>query len=269
MGCQFHRFLAVMCVLAGGVTSGFLAAQQSPQPPPSANSGIAAGIVAGPRLSGVQGLPYSAEEVTVTTQTLADGTIITHQRRVKLYRDSEGRTRRESFGSQAASGESDDTPLNVHIVDPVAGVTYELNPRNHTARKIDLPHPTPSTPGQTTNTSVNLTPASPNLPRATAYEDLGTQVVEGLEVRGSRTTTTVPAGAQGNDRPIESTRESWYSSELRLVVMTATKDPRFGETVMKLNNLVRDEPPADLFQVPPDYTLEEVQPAVKPVSGLE
>jgi hypothetical protein len=34
---------------------------------------------------------------------------------------------------------------------------------------------------------------------------------------------------------------------------------------MRLTNLVLDEPPAELFQVPADYTVEELQPVTKPV----
>ena len=43
-------------------------------------------------------------------------------------------------------------------------------------------------------------------------------------------------------------------------------DPRYGETVTRLTNLVRDEPPADFFQAPADYTLVELQPVAKPES---
>jgi hypothetical protein len=48
--------------------------------------------------------------------------------------------------------------------------------------------------------------------------------------------------------------------------MRITDDPRYGETVMRVTNHVRDEPPAELFQVPPEYTVEELQPVAKPAS---
>jgi hypothetical protein len=52
-------------------------------------------------------------------------------------------------------------------------------------------------------------------------------------------------------------------------MMYTSNDPRRGETVNRITNLVRDEPPADLFQVPPDDTLEEMQTVVKPPAGSE
>ena len=50
---------------------------------------------AGPGDKIVKGSPYTAESVTETVQTLANGTRITHKSTAQLARDSEGRTRRE------------------------------------------------------------------------------------------------------------------------------------------------------------------------------
>jgi hypothetical protein len=90
--------------------------------------------------------------------------------------------------------------------------------------------------------------------------------MEGLEVKGERTTITIPAGAEGNDRPMWITTEIWGSLKPRLVLTRITNDPRYGESVMRITNLVRDEPPADRFQVPPDYSVDEPQPVATPVS---
>jgi hypothetical protein len=266
---QFHRFLSVLCVVASLVISRFSAAQQAPPPPQPASPGTTVGVVDGPVPRGVRGFPYSADEVTETTQTLADGTHITQKRPAKVYQDSEGRTRREEyFGPPRGTEGQENSPRMVHIFDPVAGVIYYLNPRNHTAHMTELQRPTPPHPPQTTGATANPQPARPDQPRST-HDDLGTQVVEGIEVRGTRTTITIPAGAQGNDQPIQITMESWYSPELHLMMMNTSNDPRRGETVHRITNLVRDEPPAALFQVPPDYTLEETQIVVKPAPGSE
>src|ERR1035437_7221818 len=73
----------------------------------------------------VKGAPYSAEEVNETNQMLADGTRIDRQNRTTVYRESEGRTRRE-------------TPDNITITDPVANVTYMLNPKTMTGQKLTM-----------------------------------------------------------------------------------------------------------------------------------
>ena len=87
----------------------------------------------------VKGAPYAAEAVTESTQTLSDGNRIQRKSTASVFRDSEGRTRREqtlaAIGPWAASGEA---PQTIFIDDSVAGVHYILNPKERTARKIML-----------------------------------------------------------------------------------------------------------------------------------
>ena len=86
-------------------------------------------------------------------------------------------------------------------------------------------------------------------------EDLGDQVLEGLLVHGTRMTDTIPAGLVGNERPIEIVTERWYSEDIDAMVLQRFSDPRFGETVSRLVNVVRGDPSPDLFQVPQGYEL--------------
>jgi len=87
----------------------------------------------------VKGSPYSAEAVTESVQTLADGNRIVRKNTAQLYRDSEGRTRREQtlnlIGPYTPAGEA---PRTVLIHDPVSGVSYSLNPQERTARKLTV-----------------------------------------------------------------------------------------------------------------------------------
>ena len=88
-------------------------------------------------------------------------------------------------------------------------------------------------------------------------EQLGTQTIEGVAAEGTRVTFTIAAGKIGNERPIVTVNERWYSPELQTVVMTKNSDPRMGETTFRLTNIDRSEPDPSLFQVPADYTVEE------------
>src|SRR5579863_5404455 len=85
----------------------------------------------------VKGAPYTAQAVTETTQTLADGNRIVQKSTAALYRDSEGRERREqtlsAIGPFTAQG---DAPQIISISDPVAGVNYSLNPKEKIAVKL-------------------------------------------------------------------------------------------------------------------------------------
>ena len=88
-------------------------------------------------------------------------------------------------------------------------------------------------------------------------EDLGTKVVEGVAATGTRITTTIPAGAIGNEQPILIVSEQWSSPELKVLVMTKHNDPRTGETTYRLTNIVQTESARSLFEVPADYTITE------------
>src|ERR1044071_2707873 len=73
----------------------------------------------------IKGAPYSGVEVNESTQMLADGTRIHNESRTQVFRDSEGRMRRE-------------TPTEITIWDPVANASYMLNPKAQTARKLPM-----------------------------------------------------------------------------------------------------------------------------------
>src|SRR6266550_2370295 len=84
----------------------------------------------------IKGSPYSAEAVTETTQILGDGNRIVNRSTATLYRDGEGRTRREQTLKSIGGVTSGALPLQtITISDPVAGVSYSLDPGNRTAQK--------------------------------------------------------------------------------------------------------------------------------------
>jgi hypothetical protein len=88
-------------------------------------------------------------------------------------------------------------------------------------------------------------------------EDLGTQTMEGVVVRGVRTTRTIPAGKIGNEKPIAIVTEVWTSPELNIIVLSKRSDPRMGEQTFQLTNIVRAEPDPALFTVPADFRIVE------------
>ena len=75
----------------------------------------------------VTGAPYSAEVVNESVQVLPDGNRILHQERSRVTRDRQGRVRRET--------EKDGQVVFVTINDPVAKVSYSLDPAARVAWK--------------------------------------------------------------------------------------------------------------------------------------
>ena len=232
------------------------------------------GFIAGSLISGkpVYGAPYSAQAVTETVQVLADGNRISRKSTSTLYRDAAGRERRED--SLPALGASNQAVQTIFISDPVAGVSYSLDPQTKTAHKGPAPRalqvgaqlfqtrvkaglvvesrsfasePLPG--GQ-----VQIIPYSDPQPK---LEELGNSTMEGLVVEGKRTTTTIPAGQIGNERDINVVMERWYSPDLQMTIQSTQSDPRMGETTYKLTNISRAEPIASLFAPPADYTIDE------------
>ena len=94
-------------------------------------------------------------------------------------------------------------------------------------------------------------------PPETTTESLGTREIGGLVAEGTRLTTTVPAGAIGNQKPILLVTERWTSTELKVPVLVIRRDPRLGDTTYRLTKVDRSEPPAHLFEVPAGYTVTD------------
>jgi hypothetical protein len=221
----------------------------------------------------VKSAPYSADVVTETTQTLADGNHIRQSSTAKVYRDTEGRTRREqSLNTLGGLAPSSNLPQVVFINDPVAGFNYALNPQNRTATKSAWARSGRGAQAQgSTQPMARLRQQSADGSAAIAgrrgrgaavrqnikTESLGRQTIEGVPADGTRTTMTIAAGQWGNEQPIQIVTERWYSPDLQTVVLSRHTDPRMGETVSKLANVSRSEPPSSLFEPPADYKVAE------------
>ena len=207
----------------------------------------------------VIGAPYTATAVTETTQTLSDGNTIDRKVQSTIYRDSQGRTRRETTftgaGPLAASGQ----PKSVVMIhDPVASTAYVLHPDTKNAEQLPA---RPNGANKAGNVQgrfeahIQEEIANGSLKK----EDLGTQTINGIAAQGTRYTRTIPAGQIGNTNPMSIVNEQWYSPDLQVVVKSTRTDPRFGQTTYTLTNVQRTEPAASLFAVPSDYTVTQAK----------
>jgi hypothetical protein len=107
--------------------------------------------------------------------------------------------------------------------------------------------------------------AAEDAPRASIMESvsLGTIVIDALTVEGTRETTSVAAGANGNSKALVITRELWHSPELDLDVVIKKADPRSGNFVRKIEIVSRNEPDPEYFTIPRDYTFLDNRPTEK------
>jgi hypothetical protein len=216
------------------------------------------------------GAPYSADATTEFVQVLADGNRIVRRTVTRIFRDSEGRVRRESIG---ADGSID----SISIVDPVSGVSATLDPdtktfesgqgkftavarggkafavKTHDDPDLDKHLAERKKQIEILANKVRVAEKPASNGQTARHEDLGQRTIDGVAARGTRTTTTIPAGSIGNEQPIHVVSEEWFSPDLQVVVLTKHSDPRSGETVYSLTGINRAEPGRALFEVPADY----------------
>lgn len=219
---------------------------------------------------GVRNAPFTADAVTEFTQILGDGNRIERRFTASIARDSQGRTRREQevamIGPLASlQGQQ---PQLIVISDPATGSDYTLDERTKTAvRQFSVFQIRDKLVAADLNLREALKlagagaapkkvlPAS-EAPSKVVSEQLGTRQMEGVTAEGNRTTITFDTGTLGNVSPIDIVTERWFSKELQMELLISRRDPRSGDTVYRLTNIVRAEPPPDLFVVPPGYTIE-------------
>lgn len=208
--------------------------------------------------------PYSADEETETTRTSAEGIRLVTKTRQRVYRDSEARTRVETFSVRP--NDSGDEIATITINDPVAVVHYSIDCHAHRVHRTSVAppqgNPEIARPVPPVRTQSKI-PRSPGELQSES-EPLGSKIVEGLLVEGTRTTLTIPEGYQGNDRTFIKVIETWSSNDLGIVILSRRSDPFAGEVVTRIANIVRTEPDPSFFQMPADYEIVEERPAVKP-----
>jgi len=238
----------------------------------------------------VKNQPYQARAMTEIKQTLADGSHIAQTTTATVARDNDGRTVRiqqlSALGPwRSSSDSSKGSGLTLTtIFDPVAKTHIDYTSDNKVAHVAPVPPPVPGPgspggeagfvafsggpAGGSTGTGIgpmtfavqghaNSARTAPDSSALdTKTDSLCSRTIEGISAMCIKTTTTIPAGTIGNDKDLVITRESWYSTDLKLVIQSIQSDPRFGETTYSLTNIQRNEPDPALFRVPDGYTID-------------
>ena len=208
----------------------------------------------------VRDAPYFADIISTYDRTTPSGESLHREMRSKIYRDTQGRTRRETEQISPTTGQK---LVLVLINDPVSNTVTSLDPRTMTAHILDGSIITPpkqavrsgpeSPTGPPVASSVAVEPAA-STAEAKA-EELGTQVIEGLTVKGTKITTPLASAAGGNKQPRTLVTSTWVSEELHIEVLTEIDDVPENHRTIRLVNIVRTEPEAGLFEIPSGYAV--------------
>jgi hypothetical protein len=90
-------------------------------------------------------------------------------------------------------------------------------------------------------------------------EDLGKQSIGRLETVGTRETTIIPAGTIGNNSPLLSKREFWFSPKLGVNLISRRQDPLSGTQNFEVSDITLGEPDAKLFEVPSGFKILDLR----------
>lgn len=197
------------------------------------------------RLKSHDGKPraYTYDVVTDTTMALAGGNATKSQNKESHAFDKTGRSR--TAWTQAGVE-------RIAIADPATQTAYLICPERKEILRMKNPGPT-----------VPPATQAPDAAQSTASTDLGEKEIGGVKAHGSKSEITIPAGAQGNEKPLVHTTEVWFSADLATPVYMHLSMPEFGDMITRVDNLKFGDVPASTFALPEGYAIRDIAPDTK------
>jgi hypothetical protein len=223
------------------------------------------------------GAPYSATVQTTHELKLADGNAIHGLTVTHDYRDSAGRLRSETSMPlcNVIGPDGKFRPLiDISVNDPVARTTLHWRV-NDTGEKVarfyhqPAPQPAPAAPPLTEEQRNQNAQVQAYWSSNRRSEKLGTKTIAGVLCDGTRSTTTTPAGAQGNEKPLDLMEEYWTARDTGIVMIHIEDEPREGRTTAEVTDLKLADPDPSLFAPPPDYKLVEQVNMTVPAAAVK
>jgi hypothetical protein len=197
--------------------------------------------------------PFLATLHTEWVRGSSESGTITFVNSRRVGRDASGRIYQERWILVPKNGNVKSRMNAIQISDPSAHTLYTCM-LLVTPKVCTLTYYLPST-----ETVYNVTgvPAGP-LPNDAGYvtrEDIGHQVILGVDTVGTRETVTYNPGAIGNDQKINLTREYWYADQLGISLLSKRTDPSFGTQLFTITDITLSEPDAEFFELPKDFKI--------------
>lgn len=208
-------------------------------------------------VTAVEGKPFQAKELTTIVRYMDNGTKLTTVVKANLFRDSRGRVRVERFYN-GTDHPPEDVPSDVSIYDN-CGSFISLVPARHTA-KVDKKK-FGSNKGSDRPYCEAIDPENPPNPGPQGkFEDLGHKTVNGIEVRGERTSYYRSVAEKNAGSPPVRFSESWCSPSLATPMgMHSLDDKPKLELTIIVSDVQKMEPNAELFELPERYTVINVE----------
>jgi hypothetical protein len=217
--------------------------------------------VVGFNIASLRSIPFSGTIEAENQIVDAKGNNTFHRHITKIARDTKGRTRIDvDLNSIGTPGNP--KLVTVYIYDAVTKADLTLFPwRKLVMRYEDKPLSQPM-PGKRP-APIALEPdyslglvqeAEPQI--ETQRIDLGAELIEGMQVRHGRETSSYPAGFAGHKEAYTVVIDYWYSQELQSFVLVKQLGPFDSVQTLTLRNIRHEDPDRSLFTIPKGYTVQ-------------
>ena len=193
--------------------------------------------------------PFSLKLAAEWSRPLAGGGSFTLANERPIARDSKGRIYQERWILVPKGGTIKSEKNVFQITDPEQHTWYNCFPRTKVCELL----PYTITSQMTYQPRLGKSGPMPDGRGFTQVDDLGLAASQGLETHGYRESTTFNPGTLGNDQPMTSVREFWFSKQLAINLNSMVDNPQTGKQVFTVKDLSTTEPEAALFQVPSGY----------------
>jgi len=197
------------------------------------------------------GAPFTLTLATEWSRPLGNGGSFTLVNERHIMRDQSGRIYQERWLLVPKGGKIQSRMDIFQITDPHRHTWYNCAPEH---KVCDLYRYSLTTQAEYPPAIRDSGPLS-NGNGFHQHEDLGLSASNGVETHGYRETTTINAGVMGNDKPMVTTREFWYSPQLGFNLESTVETPQTGKQVFTVKELSTSAPDPNFFVVPEGYKI--------------
>jgi hypothetical protein len=223
-----------------------------------AHGGILESIVIPPKLNA----PFTLLLETEWVRGLPDGGSITTVNKRRIARDTEGRIYEERWYLVPKDGKMQSEMTTIQISDPHNHTLYNCFMLRRNKECLLVPYATQ--PDAVFKFQGPPTGPLPDGAGETIHEDLGKQLVSGVETIGTRDTVIYNPGLFGNDRKVSIEREFWFAPKLGFNLLSKRSDPRIGTQTFTATNLILSEPDPKLFDLPEGFKVVDRRQTAPP-----
>jgi hypothetical protein len=242
----------MLLTLVMSAVPSYMLSQTQPQPPTILiRDGGTSGRMESIFIPPISGAPFSMTLVTEWSRPLGNGGSFTLTNQRRIVRDGKGRIYQERW-LLVPKGSKMESQMDVsQISDPTQHTLYncfvrekvcEILPYRYTSNMIYKP-------------STSVTGPLPDGTGFSQHEELGLSNSNGIDTTGYRDTLTLNPGVLGNDQPMVTTREFWFSPQLGFNLISKIDDPQNGKQSFAATDLTVSEPDPKFFVLPQGFKI--------------